>query len=210
MKNCNFFSICLVYLLVNYKSKEQKSMKKVLLAMIFFVCTFSVTSQTKQIPDFSGKWELDIQKSKLDNARIRIETITINVSQTQLELKVETNVKHKTTDNQSGMMGNRGGMGLGVMTDASFTYSLDGKETKTSQETPFGNLPVTLKAKFDEKESKLKLTQTRRINSPMGEITIVLKETWQLSQDGKTLTIKREIETPISSNVSELVFLKKE
>jgi hypothetical protein len=185
-------------------------MKKFLLVTIFFVFSFPIASQTKQIPDFSGRWELDIQKSRLDDARSRIETMTMNVSQTQLWLKVETSIKRKTTNNQGGMIENRGGMGLGAMTDSSFTYSLDGKETKTSQETPFGNLPVTLKAKFDEKESKLKLTQTRTINSPMGEITIVLKETWQLSQDGKTLTVKREIETPRGSNVSELVFLRKE
>jgi hypothetical protein len=42
----------------------------------------------------------------------------------------------------------------------------------------------------------------------MGEITLVSKETWKLSEDGKTLTVKREIETPRGLNVSELVFSK--
>ncbi|GIU81202.1 MAG: hypothetical protein D6687_10020 [Acidobacteria bacterium] len=165
-------------------------------------------SQAKQIPDFSGTWELDVQKSKLD-ARSRIEAMTIKVSQTQKELKVETNTKRKAIDNPGAPMGNRAGGGFGAMSDMNFTYSLDGKETSTQQETPFGAMPVILKAEFDEKESKLKLTQKRTINSPMGEVTITLKETWQLSQDGKTLIIKRELETPRGSNTSELVLLKK-
>lgn len=181
---------------------------KIFATILVFISAFSAFAQTKSIPDFSGKWELDIQKSKLD-PRSRIESMTMTVSQTQKELKIETNIKRQPMENQDlnpGFM--RGGAGFGFSPDTDFTYSLDGKETEKEVETPFGPSSISLKAEFNEKESKLKLTQKRTVNSPMGEITLVSKETWKLSEDGKTLTVKREIETPRGLNVSELVFSK--
>jgi hypothetical protein len=172
-----------------------------------FVCllAFSAFAQSKTT-DFSGTWELDKSKSKLDE-RARIESMTMTVTQTETELKIETQTKRMPPPEgaMQGGMG-RGGFG-GGMGDGTTTYKLDGKESKITQETPMGAIPVTLKAKIDG--GKMNLSQSRMLNTQMGEISITTKETWTLSEDGKTLTVKRETETPRGTNSSELVFTKK-
>lgn len=187
-------------------------MKKVIFLSVF-VCllAFSAFAQTKTT-DFSGTWELDKSKSKLDE-RMRVESMTMTVTQTAAELKVETQTKRMPPPEGDGQGRGGGGMGRGGMGggfgggDGTTTYTLDGKESKITQETPMGAIPVTLKAKFDE--GKLKLTQTRTINTQMGEFSITTKETWTLSEDGKTLTVKRDMETPRGTNSSEMVYTKK-
>ena len=87
------------------------------------------------------------------------------------------------------------------------TYSLDGKETTIQQEGPMGSVPVTLKAKIDG--GKLNLSSARTFNGPNGEISITTKETWTLSDDGKTLTVAREQSSPRGTNSSTMVFTKK-
>ena len=42
----------------------------------------------------------------------------------------------------------------------------------------------------------------------MGEISVTTKETWELSADGKTLTVNREQTTPRGTNTSTMVFTK--
>ena len=116
-------------------------------------------------------------------------------------------------DGQGNGMGRGGGGGMGRggfgggSGDGTTTYTLDGKESKITQESPMGAIPVSLKAKIDA--GKLKLSQTRTINTQMGEISVTTKETWTLSEDGKTLTVKRDMETPRGTNSSEMVFVKK-
>lgn len=190
-------------------------MKKVIFLSVF-VCllAFSAFAQTKTT-DFSGTWELDKSKSKLDE-RMRVESMTMTVTQTETELKVETQTKRMPPPEgamqgggQGGGMRMGGGMGRGGFGggDGTTTYTLDGKESKTTQESPVGAIPVTLKAKIDG--SKLNLTQTRTLSTQMGEFSITTKETWTLSEDGKTLTVKRDMETPRGTNSSEMVFTKK-
>jgi len=69
-----------------------------------------------------------------------------------------------------------------------------------------GVIPVKLKAK--QNTGKLELTTTRTFNGPMGEVSITTTEEWSLSSDGKTLTVKRESQSPRGSNKSTLVFTK--
>jgi hypothetical protein len=71
-----------------------------------------------------------------------------------------------------------------------------------------GKVSVKLKAEL-EGGSKLKLSATRTFNTPNGEATMTTKEVWSLSDDGKTLTVKRDMETPRGTNSSEMVFTKK-
>ena len=100
-------------------------------------------------------------------------------------------------------MGRGGGFGGG---DASTTYMLDGKEMKSEIDGPRGKMPVSLKATVDG--GKLKLNSSSSFSGPNGDVTITKKETWELSKDGKTLTVEREQETPRGSNSSTLVFSK--
>lgn len=184
-------------------------MKKVIFLSVF-VCLMAFSAFAQSKTDFSGTWELDKSKSKMEQ-RMPIESMTMTVTQTEKELKVERQTKLMPPPEGAMQGGGQGGgmrMGRGFGGgDGTTTYNLDGKETKITQETPMGEVPVTLKAKIDG--GKLNLSQTRTVNTQMGEFTITTKEIWTLSEDGKTLTVKREMETPRGTNSSELVFLKK-
>ncbi|HEX9930886.1 MAG TPA: hypothetical protein VGB02_20300 [Pyrinomonadaceae bacterium] len=181
------------------------------LAILFaFVCLFAIgaAAQSKK-SDFSGEWMLDASKSKLGE-RSRIEGMTLKVTQTDKELKVETTTKRAAPPegapagggggNRGGGM--RGGFGGG---DGTTVYSLEGKET-TADGAMGGQ--TTLKAKV-EKDNKLNLTRTQTIDSPNGQAAISIKETWELSADGKTLTVKRDVESPRGTNTTEMVFTRK-
>ncbi|HSK74222.1 MAG TPA: hypothetical protein VK892_21160 [Pyrinomonadaceae bacterium] len=172
-----------------------------------FAMALAVSAQEKTT-NFAGNWELDAGKSKLPE-QMRIESMTLNVSQTDKELKVESKTKRAAPPEGSGggmgRGGGRGGFGGG---DGTVSYSLDGKETKIQRESPMGQIPVTLKAKF-EKDGKLKLTSTAKMNTQMGEVTVTTKENWELLDEGKTLKITRDMETPRGTTSAVLVFTKK-
>lgn len=185
-------------------------MKKILFLSVF-VCLSAFSAFAQEVvntTDFSGTWELDVSKSKLDE-RARIESMTMTVLHTNNDLKIETATKRAEGSRDAGGM-NRGGGGGMMMGGGggTLTYTLDGKESKITQETQMGAMPVSLKAKFDG--DKLKLTQTRTINTQMGEMSITTKETWTLSAAGATLTVKRDTETPRGTQSSEMVFVMKE
>ena len=187
--------------------------KNVILATIIslFLAAAVVSAQEKTI-DFSGNWELDPQSSKL-GGQSRIESMTMIVSQTGKELKVETKTKHAFTPEAEVRSSEKSGNGMirtnvgGNFGDVAQTvsYSLDGVETK--MEIP--GIPIattTSKAKF-EKDGKLHLFSSRALETPKGA-TASVKEIWSLSADGKILTIIREQETPGKSS-TEMVFNKK-
>lgn len=178
-----------------------------------FVCllSLSVFAQNKTVPDFSGNWTLDTAKSKLEE-RMRIESMTLDVSQTVAELKVITIIKRAARSEgemPNGGMGRGGGrMGGGSrIDDGTVIYDLDGKETTAPAGSGRGSGVVASKIGFED--GKLKTTLTRNFSSPMGEVTIITRETWELSDGGKTLKIVREMETPRGNTTSEMIFTKK-
>jgi hypothetical protein len=177
------------------------------LFLIALVCVAAFSAAAQKSADFSGMWTLDSSKSKLDE-RQRIESITMNVTQTDKDIKIETATKRlpppADAPQPGGRGGGRGGFGGG---DGTVTYTLDGKESQFSQEGPMGAMPVTVKAKIED--GKLKLSQSRTFSSPMGEATLTTNETWSLSEDGKTLTVNRETASPRGNMSSEMVFTKK-
>lgn len=186
--------------------------KKFILTAIFslFLAVLTVSAQDKKT-DFSGTWELDVAKSKLGE-RMRVESMTLTVSQTEKELKVESVTKRPPRPEGAPAMGGgammgRGGMGGGFGGDATRVFTLDGKESSIPGAGQMGG-SETLKAEM-ETGGKLKLNSTRTISSQMGEMSIKTKESWTLSADGKTLTIVRDMETPRGTNSSEMVFNKK-
>jgi hypothetical protein len=166
-------------------------------------------AETAKPVDFSGKWVLDVSKSKLDE-RARIEAMTLTVTQTEKELKTLSDVKRTPPRNDMTPGGGRGGIGGGIAGTGpeTRTFSLDGKET--SQETASGGIPtppLKLKAEL-KKDGTVQLSVVRKISGPMGEAEITTRETWSLSADGKILTIDREMNTPRGNNTSKLVLTK--
>ena len=161
--------------------------------------------------NFTGRWEMDVAKSKVDQ-RGRVEALTMVVVQTAKDIKVETKIKRELAASPSaassgqippGMGRGFGGFGRDIV----YTYSLDGIENTTQQDSPMGPIPVKLKAKVEG--GKLNLSSIRTLNGPNGELLITTKEAWTLSPDGKTLTIEREQTSPRGPLTSELVFVKK-
>ncbi len=188
--------------------------KTIFLAALFCLTAAAAFAQDKKATDFSGSWTLDTSKSKLDE-RARIESMTLTVTQTDKDVKIETATKRLPPPEGGGQgNGQGGGMGRGMGRggfgggDGTTTYTLDGKESTTEIEGRMGKIPVKLKAELDG-GGKLKLSRTSTFNTPDGERTSTTKETWTLSEDGKTLTVKREMETPFGTNTSEMVFTKK-
>lgn len=179
-------------------------MKKILF-LTCVGCLLHLAAFAQNKTDFSGDWELDTVKSKLDE-RMRVESMTMKVAQTEKELKVET-VTKRSAQTDGGM--NRGGGMMGGSGPQTLVYSLDGKETKAEVGSGMMAGTATLKASL-ETDGKLKLSSTRDINTQMGAMTIKTKETWELTDGGKTLKVSREMETPRGTNSSELVFTKKE
>lgn len=176
-------------------------MKRLLLLTAFF-CLGVASGMAQASPDFSGTWTLDISKSKLDE-RSRIESMKLTVTQTAKDITIVPETKRQAPPD--GGMG-RGGGRAGLGADSTFTYTLDGKETKTELASAMGAVPVTLKAVSEG--GKLKLTSTRTFNTQMGEMTMTTQEVWSLSADGKTLTVEREQQTPRGTNSSTHVFAK--
>lgn len=160
--------------------------------------------------DFSGKWVLDVSKSKLDE-RQRIESMTITATQTEKDIKTVSDIKR--TPPKDGMTpgGGRGGMGGGLAGSGpeTHTFGFDGKET-SEEGVPQGGIPSpTIKRKAElKKDGSLALTVSRSFQGPMGNVEIVVKDIWSLSSDGKTLTVDRDQTTPRGSFTSKMVFTK--
>lgn len=186
-------------------------MKKLaVLAAVFCLFSLSVFAQQSKT-NFAGNWELDVQKSKLPEMS-RIEAMTMKVTQTDKDLKIEATTKRAARPEGEGAgAGNRrGGWGAGFGGDGTQTlnYSLEGKETATEAVAGIPAASATLKASL-EKDGKLNLTSTRKFNSQMGETTVTTKETWELADGGKTLKVVRQTETRRGTQTAEMYFTKK-
>ncbi|HMQ03674.1 MAG TPA: hypothetical protein PKD26_07150 [Pyrinomonadaceae bacterium] len=172
-------------------------------------CLF-VTAAQAQKGDFSGTWKLDTANSKLSG--MPIESMTMTVEQSSGELAVTTVTKRAAPPADApagggGRPGGGGGRGMGSgMGDGKTVYSLEGKETTIEVDGPNGKMPVKLKAARDA--GSLKLSSSRSLAGPMGEITITTVEKWTLSADGTKLTVEREQSTPRGAMTSTLVFNK--
>ena len=164
----------------------------------------SVVGIYAQKADFSGKWTLDVAKSKLGE-RNNIESQTLTVTQTANDIKIDTATKRAAPP--AGAPGGGGGGGMGRGGDGAATYMLDGKDVKSEVAGPGGAMvPVTTNGKIDG--GKLVLSSSRTFTTPNGPITATSKETWELSADGKTLTVNSERTSPRGTDTTTKVFVK--
>ena len=177
-----------------------------LLFMAIAVCALAAASFAQTV-NYSGTWKLDIEKSTFPGPS-RLESMTLTVAQTGKDIKVDTATKRAAppADAPGGGGAGRGSRG-GFGGDGSVSYTLDGNETKVEVDSPRGKVPVTYKGSA-ETDGSLKLSTSRTVNGPQGEVTMTTKETWKLSADGKTLTVDRESTSPRGNQTSKLVFTK--
>ena len=149
---------------------------------IVAVIPFALPADTK--PDLSGEWKLNLDKSNFGPMPPpETETRTIQHADPSLSVKsVRT-----------------GGMG-DLTTEMNFTT--DGKESVNKIETPNGAIEIKTtmnwKGKVLVAKSKLDV-QGMEINSV---------DHWELSDDGKTLTVNQKVTTPQGDFEASQVFEK--
>lgn len=151
--------------------------------------------------DFSGTWSLDMTKSKLPQmggggggmgggSPMTAQTVTIKQDAKTITIETKT----------------EGGMGGGGT--QSTTYNLDGSETKTEMTRGEMKIPVTMKAKVNDK-GVLEVSRVSTFNGPNGEITTTTKEMWEITDGGKGLKVHRMSESPRGTSESDWVYMKK-
>lgn len=183
-------------------------MKK-LVFLLGIVCLFAF-SAFAQTPSFAGEWSLDKSKSTMSQQqKDSIESQTMKVEQTDKEIKSTTETKRVAPagGGQGGPPAGGGGMGGGRPGGGGggpVTYTLDGKEVVTERDTPNGKFISKTTAKIEG--GKLEVT-TKSVGPDGTERTS--KATWELSADGKTLTVKRTMPGRDGDVTTESVYTKK-
>jgi hypothetical protein len=174
-------------------------MKTMPLAILLFALTTAAFAAEPR--SYAGKWSFDPALSKgLPTMYADVTKWTLDVTQNAEHVKVDVHIENKRPDRPS--------------LDQAFDYALNGSETSSTSRvmTPNGPLDVPTKLTARVKESgALDITITRELT--MGEQTrhLVIKEAWELSADGKTLTVHRKDERPQGESVEfDVVFKKSE
>jgi hypothetical protein len=190
---------------INSKFQENKMRTALFFTLVF--CIAVVAANAQKPADFSGKWSLDVAKSKLGD-RNNIESQTLTVTQTSADIKIETSTKRAAPPAGAPAGGpGGGGRGFGGGGDMPVTYTLDGKEVKSEVDGPGGSkIPVSMTGKFEG--GKLVLTRSSTFNGPNGEVKTTNKETWELSADGKSLTVNTERTSFRGTDSTTKVFTK--
>lgn len=158
-----------------------------------FVCLFAFASFAQKPADLSGKWNLDLSKSELGQQAAMIKSQTVTITQAGTSFKVSTQTERNAPPDGGGGMGGGGNRGGGMGGEQS--YTLDGKEVSTERQTPNG--AVTTKITASQTGNKVVISSI--FPGPNGEIKSTT--TYELSADGKTLTVTRESPRGTSKSV---------
>ena len=159
--------------------------------MSLFVLAIGVSAQdAKKGGSFSGTWNLDTSKSD-DAVKTRFKSQTLTITQDADNFKVSS--KSEMADppagggSGAGGGGGRGpgGGGMGGPGDQSYSFT---KETSTERKSPDGSMTFTSKTKAELSGSKVTINTTTS-GGPNGETKSAT--TYELSSDGKTLTVTR-------------------
>lgn len=173
-------------------------MKKVLF-LLGIVCAFAFTASA-QTPNFAGTWKLDTSKLNEQMAAM-IKSQTKVITQDASEIKDTTTTERNAPPAGGGGQGGGGGFG-GGMGGGPITYKLDGSEVVTERDTPNGKITTKTTAKING--GKLEVTSVTA--TPNGDRTS--KTSWELSADGKTLTVKSTRQTQNGEMTTETIYTK--
>ena len=151
-------------------------------AIAVLALAFAVSAQ--KTADLSGKWTLDLAKSELGQQAAMIKSQTLTITQAGTSFKVSTQTERNAPPDGGGGGGRPAGGGGGGGGEQ--TYTLDGKEVSTERQTPQG--AVTTKTKAEQAGNKVTITSV--FPTPNGDMKST--QTYELSADGKSLTVTRE------------------
>jgi len=160
-----------------------------------FVCLFAFAAFAQKPADLSGKWNLDLTKSDLGQqaAMIKSQTVTITQSGTSFKVSTQTERNAPPADAAGGGGGGNRGGGFGGGGDQS--YTLDGKEVSTERQMQNGT--VTIKTTATQSGNKVVISSI--FPGPNGDVKSTT--TYELSGDGKALTVTRESTRGTSKSV---------
>jgi hypothetical protein len=173
-------------------------MRKALFFTLVF-CMAAIAASAQKPADLSGKWNLDIAKSELGQAAGMIKSQTVTITQAGTSFKVATQTERNAPPEGApggGGPGGGGGRGQGMGGGSGEqSYTLDGKEVSTERQTPNGTM--TTKTKAEQTGNKVVITSV--FPTPNGDMKST--QTYELSADGKTLTVTRESSRGSSKSV---------
>ena len=165
-------------------------------AMIFAIVVSAAPA------NFAGTWTLDKSKSTgLDQRMQNAESVQWVITQDDKQISIETKV---TGGQQGGGPGGGGGGGRGGGMGGPRSYNLDGKEVTTES----NNGSSTVKATWSGDGKTLELSSVRSGNFNGNEFKATTVDKLSLSSDGKTLTVKRNGESPRGPVDATMVFNK--
>lgn len=212
-------------------------MKRItILALMFAVLVFCVADAAAQATadKFVGTWTLDKTKTKMQDLppKLKNYTLVLAVNEKQINVKnqsegnVEVAIKSNNTQsagtNPGGFLNrtdgvntnsgaNWGGTAAIFYSTVETTYDLDKQETVFEiNDGKKVNGNVKLRAKIEKEGRALRLTQIRNTRNIKGDVQIIIRERWDLSEDGKTLKFQRLVETGSLRDQVDMVFTKKE
>lgn len=137
------------------------------------------------LPSYAGTWVLDTTKSTgLPPNMANAGSIEMVVTQDSKQLKVKL------------------GPGQEV------PYNLDGSKAKVQMAGRNGSTAEAT-VYLENKGDKTVLHSEREINVQGNPVTIKVTETWEISKDGKSLTVNRTIDSPRGSQNMTLIFTMK-
>lgn len=136
-------------------------------------------------PNFSGTWNLDVAKSDFGPAPPP-DAVVMVVAHKEPNIKVTTTQKSAQGD-----------------TTNDSTLTTDGKENVNKLRAAGGEQDVRSTTKWNGK--KLTIARTLEIQG----MTINMNDAWELSDDGKVMTIVRTIGTPQGDFATKMILNKK-
>ena len=158
---------------------------KTRLALTIAAVLLAVSLYAQETPNFTGTWTLDAAKSDFGPIPPP-ESIVMVIDHKEPTIKV--NATQKTP--------------MGEATNDS-TYTTDGKDNINKMRSPAGEQDVKSTTKWNGKT----LATSRTIDAQ--GMTVGIEETWELSADGKVLTINRALKTPQGDFTTKITLNKK-
>jgi hypothetical protein len=158
---------------------------RLFLAASAILLALTLSPSAQGAPNFTGTWALDAAKSDF-GPMPPPESVVMVVDHKEPSLKVT--ITQKTQ--------------MGEATNSS-TYTTDGKDNVNKMRSPAGEQDVKSTTKWNGK-----MLATSRTIEAQG-MSIGIDETWDLSADGKVLTIDRTLKTPQGDFSTKMAMNKK-
>jgi hypothetical protein len=158
---------------------------KTSLSVIGAILLLAMTAAAQSgVPNFSGTWNLDAAKSDFGMMPAP-ESIVMVIDHKEPTVKVTTTQKSQMGDSANDS-----------------TYTTDGKDNVNKLRSPAGDQDVKSTTKWNGKA----LTTSRTIEAQ--GMSVGIDDAWELSADGKVLTINRQLKTPQGDLSMRLVLNK--